>query len=222
MSQSIVHRLVLKDLYLSRWLILGSLVLAAATLALTLFGQVAFYVGSVSFLCVLILLNVFVVTLTVAQEKKEKVLLFVLSLPVSTTQYTVAKLASGLISFFVPLALMSVGVVILADLTPIPNGLIAPTLTIIGYVAFYFCVFLGVALVADSAFWNTFVIVFGNVSINFLIAFVLSLPSVSQSIRGEAAIWTSDLVAILGGELALGALALALAMFLTLHKKDFI
>jgi hypothetical protein len=222
MSQSIVRRLVLKDLYLARWLILGSLVLAAATLALTPLGLVLFYVGSVSFLCVLILLNVFVVTLTVAQEKKEKVLLFALSLPISTTQYAMAKMTSSLIAFFVPLVLMGLGAVIVTDLTILPNGMIPFTLLIMAYVALYFCVFLAVALAADSGFWNTIVIIIGNISINFFIAFVFQLPSVVEHSRGETAMWTSDLVTIFVIELALCVVALGLGMFFTLRKKDFI
>jgi hypothetical protein len=221
-SQSIVRHLVLKDLYLARWLILGSLVLAAATLALTPLGQVLYYVGSVSFLCVLILLNVFVVTLIVAQEKKEKVLLFALSLPISTTQYTLAKMTSSLIAFFVPLVLMGLGAVIVTDLTILPNGMIPVTLLVMAYIAVYFCVFLGVALVADSGFWNTIVIITGNITINFFIAFVFQLPSVNRNSGGETAIWTPDLVAIFVIELTVCVLALGLSMFFTLRKKDFI
>ncbi len=222
MSQSIVRQLVWKDLYLSRWLILGSLVLAAATLALTPLGLVLFYVGSVSFLCVLILLNVFVVTLTVAQEKKEKVLLFVLSLPVSTTQYAIAKMTSSLIAFFVPLVLMALGAVIITDITILPNGMIPVTLVVMAFIAVYFCAFLGIALATDSGFWNTIVIIMGNVSINFFIAFVFQLPSVSDNSRGETAVWTSELVTVLAIELALCVVALGLGMFFTLRKKDFI
>ncbi len=222
MSRSIVRQLVWKDLYLARWLILGSLTLAATTLALTPFGLVLFYVGSVSFMCVLIVLNIFVVTVTVAQEKKEKVLLFALSLPISTTEYTLAKMTSSLIAFFVPLVLMGLGAVIVTDLTIIPNGMIPLTLLVMAWVAFYFCVFLGVALATDSGFWNTIVIIIGNVSINFFVAFAFQLPSVSRNSSGETAVWTSDIVAILGIELALCILALGLGMFFTLRKKDFI
>ena len=46
------------------------------------------YVGGVSLICALIVLNIFLVMGGVVQERKDKVLLFILSLPVSTMQYT--------------------------------------------------------------------------------------------------------------------------------------
>ena len=51
-------------------------------------GRVSAYVGSVSLICTLIILNIFLVMGGIVQEKKDKVQLFILSLPVSTAQYT--------------------------------------------------------------------------------------------------------------------------------------
>ena len=222
MSRSIVWRLIRKDLYLARPVMLGALVLGVAMLALTPFGMVAFYVGSVSFLCVLILLNVLLVSATVASEKKDRVVLFVLSLPISTTQYALAKMASSLIAFLVPFVLMAGATLALFDYTPMPNGLIPVIVVVVMYVFFYFCLFLGVALVADSGFWNTVVIIFGNVSINFVIAWAMRLPSVSETASGETAVWSHELVAALAIELVLSVVALGVSLYFTVRKKDFI
>jgi hypothetical protein len=100
--------------------------------------------------------------------------------------------------------------------------MIPVTLLVMAYIAVYFCVFLGVALVADSSFWNTIVIITGNITINFFIAFIFQLPSVTRNSGGETAIWTPDLVTIFVIELTVCVLALGLAMFFTLRKKDFI
>lgn len=146
MSRSVVTRLVLKDFYLQWPIIAGSLVLGFAMLALALFGggPITFYVGSVSFLCVLILLNVFLVGSTVAQEKKDRVILFVLSLPVSTTQYAVTKLVSSLLAFLIPFSLLGAAAILVISLTPIPHGLIPLTMAVMMYVCLYFCIFLAV------------------------------------------------------------------------------
>ena len=224
MSRSVVTRLILKDFYLQWQTLAGSLLLGFASLALALFGggPITFYVGSVSFLCVLILLNVLLVGSTVAQEKKDRVMLFVLSLPVSTTQYAVAKLISSLLAFLVPFCLLGIAALLVIALTPIPHGLIPLTAAVMMYVCLYFCIFLAVALAGDSALWNTVVIIFGNVTINFLIAWLLSRPSVAVAAKGPVAIWPPEILASLAVEFLGSLLALAAALLIITRKKDFL
>jgi len=224
MSRSVVTRLILKDFYLQWPTLAGSLLLGFASLALALFGggPITFYVGSVSFLCVLILLNVLLVGSSVAQEKKDRVMLFVLSLPVSTTQYAVAKLISSLLAFLVPFCLLGAAALLVIALTPIPHGLMPLTAAVMMYVCLYFCIFLAVALAGDSALWNTVVIIFGNVTINFLIAWLLSRPSVAVAAKGPVAIWPPEILASLAVEILGSLLALAAALLIITRKKDFL
>ena len=50
----------------------------------------------------LILLNIMLVMWSLINERKEKIRVFLLSMPVSTTQYNVAKLLSSMIAYLVP------------------------------------------------------------------------------------------------------------------------
>jgi ABC-2 type transport system permease protein len=224
MRRSIVMRLVLKDFYLQWPLIAGSLLLGFAMLALALLGggPITFYVGSVSFICVLILLNVLLVGATVAAEKKDKVMLFVLSLPVSTTQYALTKLVSSLLAFLIPFCLLGAAAILVIALTPIPHGLIPLTTAVMMYVSLYFCIFLAVALAADSVLMNTIVVICGNVLLNFLIAWLLSRPSVALASKGPVAIWSPQIIATLAVEVLGSLLALAAALVMILRKKDFL
>jgi len=224
MSRSIVMRLVLKDFYLQWPVLAGALLLGFAMLALALFGggPITFYVGSVSFLCVLILLNVLLVGSIVAQEKKDRVILFVLSLPVSTTQYALTKLVSSLLAFLIPFCLLGAAAVLAIALTPIPHGLIPLTMAVMMYVCLYFCIFLAVALAADSALLNTIVIILGNVLINFLIAWLLNRPSVALAAKGPVAIWSPEILTSLTVEILGSLVALAAALLIILRKKDFL
>jgi hypothetical protein len=224
MSPSIVTRLILKDFYLQWPTLAGSLLLGFAMLAIALFGggPITFYVGSVSFICVLIMLNILLVSSTVAAEKKDRVMLFVLSLPVSTTQYAVAKLVSSLVAFLVPFCLLGAAAVLVIALTAIPHGLIPLTLAVMMYVCLYFCIFLSVALAADSAVWNTLVIICGNVLLNFLIAWLLNRPAVALASKGPVAVWTPEILAALAVEILGSLLALAAAVVTILRKKDFL
>jgi ABC-2 type transport system permease protein len=224
MSRSVVMRLILKDFYLQWPVLVGSLLLGFAMLALALFGggPITFYVGSVSFLCVLVLLNVLLVGSTVAQEKKDRVILFVLSLPVSTTQYAVAKLVSSLLAFLLPFCLLGAAALLVIALTPIPHGLIPLTAAVMMYVCLYFCIFLAVALTTDSAALNTLVIILGNVLINFLIAWLMSRQSIALAVKGPMVIWSPEILASLAVEILGSLFALAAALLIILRKKDFL
>jgi hypothetical protein len=50
----VVRHLILKDLYLTRWMIVGSIVAGLGAIALMPVSKASAYVGSVSLICVLI------------------------------------------------------------------------------------------------------------------------------------------------------------------------
>ncbi len=102
MNSAIIRQLVLADLYLLRWMILGAIAGGAAAIALMPLGRVPAYVGSVLLICALVILNIFLVMGGIVQERKDKVQVFLLSLPISPMQYTAAKIVSNAIGFVVP------------------------------------------------------------------------------------------------------------------------
>lgn len=222
MNGSIVRRLILKDLYLVRWMIAGSTAAGVAAVAMMPLGKTSAYVGGVSLVCVLILLNIFLVMGGVVQEKKDKVLLFILSLPVSTTEYTVAKVLANAIAFTVPWLVLTAANIVMIDVSRIPNGILPFWVAVLGYLLFYYCALLAVSLVKDSTGWHTTAIVVGNVSVNFLIPILLSRPSVAAHVEGPTAVWTADIVAFIAIELLTGVAALWLAVYLYSRRPDFV
>src|SRR5215470_17798291 len=113
--RSIVWQLVLKDLAVAWPLIFGSLVLSP-------WSSIAFFVGGSILVVALILLNIMLVMGSLINERKEKIRVFLLSMPVSTTQYNVAKLVSSMIAYGVPAVVLTLGAVLLLVATPLPNG----------------------------------------------------------------------------------------------------
>ncbi len=222
MSAPIVRQLILKDLYLFRWMIVGSLVAGGAAIAILPLSQVSSYVGGISLICTLIVLNIFLVMGGVVQEKKDKVMLFILSLPVSTTQYVVAKVAANGVAFLVPWLVLTVGTIAVIDVSAMPNGIVPFWLAVLGYILFYYCALLAVGLLWDSTGVHATAIVVGNVSVNFLIPFLLALPSVSGHATGPTAVWTGDIVAIVAAEILTGALVLGLAVYFRSRTGDFV
>jgi ABC-2 type transport system permease protein len=222
MSHSLVARLVLKDLYLGRWLILGTLVAGIVSLAMMTLSSVGYYVGSVTLLCVLIVLNLFVIFQFVVAERKERTQLFVLSLPISTAQYTSAKVLSSVIAFGLPWLLLTLGCVAVIDRSAIPDGMIPLTVAVLSYILGYFCVFLAVGLLTESTAWATSVIIVGNVSINFLIPWLMGHPSIAANRSGEVAVWTPVIFVAIAVEIACGLLALGLSLYLSARNRNFI
>jgi ABC-type transport system involved in multi-copper enzyme maturation permease subunit len=221
MSRSLIWRLVGKDLYLLRTPVLVSLLVGGLSIGLFPLGAVEFYVGSVSVLCVLIVLNVLLVMQGVSAERKERISLFVLSLPISTRDYTIAKLLSSGIAFAACWLLLSAGSLAMIAFSPVPDGLIPFSVLVLVYVVAYYCVYLGVAISTEAEGWTTAVIVGGNVSINFFVAWAMRLPAVSEHIRGPVAVWGGGIWTILAVEVAVALLALAVTFFVQSRKTDF-
>ena len=221
MNGPMVRQLVLKDLYLVRWMIAGSIAAGLVALAMMPLGRVSAYVGGVSLICVLIILNIFLV-MGVVQERKDKVLLFVLSLPISTTEYTIAKVLANVIAFTIPWLVLTIANIALIHLSQIPNGILPFWLTVLAYLLAYYFVLLAVSLVTDSTGWHTTAIIVGNVSVNFLIPFLLRRPSVVAHAEAATAVWTTDIIAMIGVEILTGLAALALAVYFHSRRRDFI
>ncbi len=222
MSRSIVRQLIVKDLRLAWPLVSGSLILGVLSLALSPWSSVTFFVGASMLVVAVILLNIMLVSSSLVSERKEKIRLFLLSMPVSTTQYAVAKLASSLLAYVVPAVLLTLGGVILLVATPLPNGLIPLFVATSVHCLLYFCVFLAVALVTDSQTWIAVVIVCGNVSVSFVIPGLINLSSIRPSLSTETVVWTTDVVAFIAIELALSVAALAISFVVNSKKTEFV
>jgi hypothetical protein len=133
-----------------------------------------------------------------------------------------AKVAANAIAFVVPWLFLTIAVLGVIDATKIPNGLMPFWLTVLAYLLFYYCVLLAVSLVSDSTAWHATAITVGNVSVNFLIPFLLARPSVAANTKAPAAVWTADILTILGLEIAAGAAALGLAIYVASRRTDFV
>ena len=212
MSRSVVRQLILKDLYLDaldgrRAIAAGG---AGALAVMPLERGVGLCLERSSLICTLVILNIFLVMSGIVQERKDKVQLFFLSLPVSTAQYTMAKMIANAIAFVVPWA-------VLTDChagrdrrrLPIPNGIMPFWIVVLVYLLAYYCVLLSVAVVSDSTGWHATTITVGNISVNFLIPFLLvARASVAEHRTGPVAVWTPDIMAIIAIELGVGVAAL--------------
>jgi hypothetical protein len=108
------------------------------------------------------------------------------------------------------------------DATAMPNGSLPYWLAVLVYLLAYYLALLGVSLVTDSTGWHAAAITLGNISVNFVIFFLLGLPSVVANREAPAAVWTADILTIVAVELAAGVAALGLGMYIASHRSDFV
>ena len=83
MQTSLMMRLILKDIYMNRVLIIGSMVAVLMSLYVATLGTTGFNIGSVLFITTIIVMGIFVAMFGVVRERENRSWMFVLSLPVS-------------------------------------------------------------------------------------------------------------------------------------------
>jgi hypothetical protein len=220
MTRSMVGRLVTKDLYLYRWFIAGATVLGLVSLFVSSLHGI---IGLILFMTTIVALGVFVAMYGILAERKEKSLLFVLSLPVSPLQYTVAKVLAALIAFLVPvLVLAATALSLNAAFDSSPNGEMPVTVAMLGLFTANFCFLVALLLITGNEALAAAGIVLTNLTIPIFMNVVAGLPGVREHIQGPVAVWSPTILTILGAEALIAVLSLAVAFTVQSRRKDFI
>ena len=134
----------------------------------------------------------FSIATSLMTERKEKTLAFVMSLPVSPLDFTVAKLAGNLLTFAVPFLVIAGGTLAVVLFTPLPDGLFVYALLIYGYILFAFSISLAVAMSVESEGWSTFAMIGSMVLINPFIMGLSQVPAISDRVREDAIVWSPE------------------------------
>lgn len=159
----------------------------------------AFYIGSLMLLIVMVSVACFSIATSLMTERKEKTLAFVMSLPVSPLDFTVAKLAGNLLTFAVPFLVIAGGTLAVVWFTPLPDGLFVYSLLIYGYILLAFSVSLAVAMSVESEGWSTFAMIGSMSMINPYMMAMSQVPAINDRVREDAIAWSPEAVGILAG-----------------------
>lgn len=223
MNRSIMKQLLKKDIYMSRHFIIGSVVGSIISLAIATMGRNSFYLGGLLFLTNMIVLGIFVGMYCVAKERENRSWLFVLSLPISYTQYSLAKTISSLAIYLISWGIsLLIGVSVIVLDSNLPLGLIPTLVVLMGFLLHNFVLFLSVVLSVKSEAWAIAVIIATNTSVTIFIQFLLGLASVADNLEGGVAVWSSELLLTLLVQFVLMALALGIALTFQFRKKDIL
>jgi hypothetical protein len=225
MNIAMVGRLIWKDWYLSRAGIGASLIGGMVTLALIAAmhdSTVALIMGMIVLVTILIGMGA-VVMLSAASERKQMTLPFVMSLPISYWDYSISKIAGGLLIFFalwVPLVAAMVATILL---TPgMPHGLIPFVLIMAVEILMTTCLITAVAVTTESHAWTVASAQVGGLSLNAIGWSIVRLPQIGGSMRSANVRWSGAATALLLAELALIVLMLAVTFFVQARKRDFL
>jgi hypothetical protein len=221
-TRSLVRRLAAKDLYLNRGMMLVALLSGIVSLFIASINRTGYNIGSVSFITTLIAYGVILAMYNVAQERKVRSFLFVLSLPLAPRDYVRAKLLGTLVTFLIPWAVLAVGAFVLIELTRVPDGLMPITLLLLVYFVCTFSVVTAAALITTSEAVTTLVIVATNMSVTFFMFAVGPITHLNAAAPGDTAVWNAPVLAILAGELLLIAAALATPSIYFSRGRDFL
>lgn len=225
MKANVELQLILKDWQLQRRTIILSAIAGVAALALLLVGgQTPIVVGAVLFFVSMIFCACLLPMQNIVNEIKKQTLPFVMSLPVSSARYGVAKLVSTAGMFVLLwLALLGVALYMILGRHTLPNGAIPTTMILMGLPLIGFCLIAGTALVSESEGWTTAALAVANSSYGLTWYLLVShVPSLPQTWGGPVAVWSPAAVKILIVEFAIILVTLGVTLYLQSRKRNFI
>lgn len=223
MNPGTVRLLVLKDWYLNRIAI--GLVLAGTILGLALSaieGSSFASVGMSILACSFISLTFYLPLQTVLQERAQKTLPFVLSLPVSPRDYVAAKVLANLLIFLVPLLATAAGVALVFGGNPVLAPLEGPAPAVLLGVLLFFVFILAFAIISESTGWTvalivSFMFVIFNIAGRLLVQYEPTAAYLAEvRARGPAFYWT------IGAELLMATAVIAVTFWAHGRKRDYL
>jgi ABC-2 type transport system permease protein len=222
MSTSMIQRLILKDWYFLRYPMIGYLLGGAFSLALVRTGNAGLsFAGTILLITILISVGIHLAMLTVINERKEQTLTFVMSLPISTREYTIAKILANVLIFLVPWVTLLLGALALLWMGD-AGGMIPFVTIILTEIFLSYVLLLAVALVSESQSWTVGAIVVGNLAFNGVLYWVSHIPSIATAMKGHAVVWQGAPLTLVIAEVAAIGLLLGLTLFFQGLKTDFL
>ncbi len=223
-AAAIIRRLVLKDWYFVRYPMAAYLIVGiAAAVLLAVPHYIAFLVGSVLLLSVVVIVGVHLVFGTVNHERSQQTLPMVMSLPITHTQYSAAKLISNVGGFAIAWSIL-VATVLVMFLTRdnLQEGLIPFAVIALTELFAAFVITLSVAMITESEAWTVVTMTILNIGISIFLNLIGSIPAIGSHMGGPDAVWNGTALLILGILWLIIAAAIVTTLIVQARKKNFL
>jgi hypothetical protein len=224
MNYTMVKRLILKDWFFMRWAILAYSVTGLLALGFTAMGtDASSYAGSILLITVMIAIGFHLVMVTVVGERSEQTLPFIMSLPISPMEYTMAKIGANLLIFLAPWLTLTTGTLLLLGTEGARSGALIPfSLIILMELLAAYVLVLTVAIVTESLGWTICVVVLTNLFFQGFLYWVSQMPAIARGMKGRGAVWDQTAVTLLSAEVGVSILLIVMAFVLQARKRDFL
>lgn len=219
----LIRKLIVKDLYLNRWFIAVAIVSGLLSLGIATTGRIGFNVGALCWMTVIVALGVLLPMYGVVNERKERSMLFVLSLPISGADYVRAKLCGLLLCFLLPWLALSagaIGLVVASD--AIPDGLLPFVSLLCGFLLVNFGFVLVGALLTRSEAVMGAIIIGTNMAVTLYFFLLGGLPQINAYLTGSRPVWNSTVWLIFSLQGAVLIATFALCLLVARHRRAFI
>jgi ABC-2 type transport system permease protein len=219
----VTRKLIAKEFHVNRWIVGGASAGGVLSILVAALGKTGFSIGALMWITTIIANGVILAIYGVMNERKERSMLFVLSLPLSIADYVRAKMLGLALCFFIPwLVATAAAVVLVLAKGDVPDGLVPYTVLLSIYMLANFLVLLCWTLHVNSEAWISAAIVLTNMGVSVYMFVVGAQPGLQKYIYGPAPVWNQTAWTILAVELGVIALAFTLPFFLAARRRDFI
>ncbi len=224
MNTQAISILFLKDLYLSRRPLFAYLAAGIACSAIGVVPHPTFaFIGFVLILTVAIGSGMHLLGELLLSEGNDQTRAFILSLPVSLLDYSVAKIAVVLTTFLIPWSTMFACSIVLTAALPWGHVGAIPMLVVVflELLAAY-TVQLVTAVISESVGWTVCVMVACNVFLNVFLMKLLQVPEVEEMSKSDLLRFSPLSMEIMCIELGIIVAALAMALAVQTRKRDLV
>ncbi len=224
MNIQAIQILFLKDLFLSRRPLFGYFAAGLGSTVLACIPNPTIgFVGFILVMTVAIAAGIHLIGLLLLAETSDQTRLFVMSLPISLLDYSIAKIAVVLTTYLIPWLGMFACSTIFAFVLPwAKQGSVVVLPAIFFFLLSSFMLQLVVAVVTESVGWTICVMVAGNVLLNVLLMKLFGDPEISAITKSDALTWPPLILQILAVEVVLIVSAFGIALFYQTRNRDLI
>ena len=224
MNTQSISILFLKDLYLSRRPLFAYFVAGIACSAISVVPQPTFaFIGFVLILTVAIGSGMHLLGELLLSEGNDQTRAFILSLPVSLLDYSVAKITVVLTTFLIPWTSMFACFIVLTAVLPWGHaGAIPMVVVVFLELLAAYTLQLVTAVISESVGWTVCVMVACNVFLNVFLMKLLQAPEVEKMSKSDSPTFSPLIIQIMCVELVLIVAALAMALAVQTRKRDLV
>ena len=225
MNYFLVQHLVRKDWYLNRRMMVASLVASALTfvaIAAARGSNISIIFGVIVLATILIGMGAVIMS-TIVMERKQQTLPFVMSLPISYSEYTTSKVLGSLLLFLVLWTAMLAGTILTILNAPgFSHGLVPFVIIMMLEILVSTCLITTVAVTTESQGWTIGVTQVGGLALNAVGYYVAHIASIRAGMSDHAIHWSKSATILVLAEFAIISLMLGTTFFIQSRKRDFV